>query len=446
MKLIADLHIHSRFARACSKELRPETLYRWCQLKGISVLSTGDFTYPDWFAELKEKLIPAEPGLFALKPELAKVVDQDVPASCRASVRFLLGVEISSIYKKAGKLRRIHNLIYAPSFEIAGKINARLDKIGNIRSDGRPILGLDSKDLLSIVLESSERAHLVPAHAWTPHFAVFGSESGFDSLEECFEDLTPRIFAIETGLSSDPPMNWRLSALDRIALISNSDAHSLEKLAREANVLDTELSYDGIFGAIKERGGRRFPKTLEFFPEEGKYHVDGHRKCRTRLSPKETLKSKGLCPECGKPVTVGVLHRVEKLADRLEGKRPEGAAGFENVVPLKEIIGQTLQVGSASRQVDRQYHRLLSLFGNELHILRELPTKQLEAQGFPLLAIAISRMRKGQVRVEPGYDGEFGVISVVKEEDFAKAKPIASTNLKAVPRDSDFLPVAASKR
>jgi uncharacterized protein (TIGR00375 family) len=322
-------------------------------------------------------------------------------------------------------VRKTHHLVFAPSFEVADKINARLAKIGNIRSDGRPILGLDSKNLLSLVLESSDQSYLIPAHAWTPHFAVFGSESGFDSLEECFEDLTPRIFAVETGLSSDPPMNWRVSQLDKVALISNSDAHSPEKLAREANLLDTTLSYDGVFDAFKKHDRARFLATLEFFPEEGKYHVDGHRKCKTRLSPKETLRQGGLCQVCGKPVTVGVLHRVEKLADREEGRRPPGAVGYENIVPLKEVLAQTLRVGPSSVKVDRLYHRLLSLFGNELRILREIPLERLEAEDMPLLALALGRMRKGQVEVQPGYDGEYGVISLLRDEDFLPKKQLS---------------------
>lgn len=425
MKLIADLHIHSYLSRACSRQLKPEILYKWCQLKGITVLATGDFTHPQWFGELKEKLIPEEPGLFQLKPELARAIDQQVPVPCRAPVRFLLGVEISCIYKKGDKVRKVHHLVFAPSFEVAAKINVRLEKIGNIRSDGRPILGLDSKDLLSIVLEASPEAYLIPAHAWTPHFAVFGSESGFDSLEECFEDLAPHIFAIETGLSSDPPMNWRISKLDRITLISNSDAHSPEKLAREANVLDTELSYRGIFNTFKKRDPSRFLCTLEFFPEEGKYHVDGHRACQSWLQPEETLRRKGLCPICQKPVTVGVLHRVEKLADRPQGQKPKEAADFENLVPLKEILGETLRVGSNSAKVDAQYHRLLSQFGNELSILRELPMSRLEAAGFPLLALALQRMRQGEVTIRPGYDGEYGIVSVLSKDDFVEKRQMS---------------------
>lgn len=414
MSFIADLHIHSYLSRACSPQLKPESLYQWCQLKGIRVLATGDFTHPQWLQELQEKLMPAESGLFRLQPSLAQVVNQKIPPTCREEARFLLGVEISCIYKKNDRVRKTHLLVFAPSFEVAKKINARLEKIGNLRSDGRPILGLDSKTLLSMLLDISPQAYLIPAHAWTPHFSVFGSESGFDSLEECFEDLTPYIFAIETGLSSDPAMNWRVSALDNIALISNSDAHSPEKLAREANVIDTDLSYDGIFDAFKKRDF----KTLEFFPEEGKYHWDGHRNCKVRSLPKDTLSQKGLCPQCGKPVTIGVLNRVEKLADRDEGQKPEGAADFENIIPLKEIIAQTLRVRPASIKVDRDYHRLLSLFGNELSILRELPLERLEAKGYLLLALAIHRMRKGKVQAQPGYDGEYGVISVLSEQDF----------------------------
>ena len=418
MRFIADLHIHSRFSRACSRSLEPESLYRWSQLKGITVLATGDFTHPGWFAQLTEKLVPAEPGLFALRTDLVREQDQKVPESCRADVRFLLETEVSCIYKKDGRVRKVHHLIFAPSFEAAARISARLGEIGNIRSDGRPILGLDSRELLAIVRESSPEAYLVPAHAWTPHFAVFGSESGFDSLEECFGDLASQIFAIETGLSSDPAMNRRLSALDGIALISNSDAHSPEKLGREANVFDCELSYAGIFSAIRERDPKRFLKTLEFFPQEGKYHADGHRKCGARLEPAETLRRKGLCPTCGKPVTVGVLHRVEKLADRKPGRQPEGSAPFESLIPLKEALGQVLRVGAGSVKVDALYHRLLARFGNEFHILRELPVARLADEGLPLLALALERMRQGRVEVLPGYDGEYGTISLLADKDF----------------------------
>src|SRR5574341_247723 len=423
MRIVADLHIHSYLSRAFIPQLKPENLSEWCPLKGITALATGAFTHPRWFAELREKLVETEPGLFTLKPDLAAPVDARVVPACRAPVRFVLGVEISCIYKKGPRVRKVHHLVFMPSFDAAERFNANLGKIGNLRSDGRPILGLDSRNLLELVLKADPQAVLIPAHAWTPHFAVFGSESGFDSLEECFDDLTPHIFAIETGLSSDPAMNWRLSQLDGLTLISNSDAHSPEKLAREANLFDTDLSYAGIFDAVKARDGR-FLKTLEFFPEEGKYHVDGHRKCQTRLDPKETLQRNGLCPVCGKAVTVGVLHRVERLADRPEFKQPAGAADYENLIPLKEVLSEVLRVGPTSVKVDALYRRLLESFGNELFILRELPLARLEPE-HPLVALALDRMRRGKVRIDAGYDGEYGTISLLFEEDFTSKRQMA---------------------
>ena len=423
--MIADLHIHSYLSRACSKQLHPEMLYRWCQLKGIDVLATGDWTHPKWIAELQEKCEPAEPGFFQLKPEFARVQDLEIYPSCKAPVRFVLGVEISSIYKKNGRVRKVHNLVFAPSFEVALKINATLDKIGNLKSDGRPILGLDSKRLLEILLDISDQAYLIPAHIWTPHFAVFGSESGFDSLEECFEDLTPHIFAVETGLSSDPLMNWRIAGLDQVTLISNSDAHSLEKLARESNWLDCDRSYNGLFNALKRKGKGRLVKTLEFFPEEGKYYMDGHRKCDVCYEPSETIQRKGICHACKKPVTVGVLHRIEKLASRAQDFRPKTAPDFEHLVPLKEIISQTLKVGTTSKKVDALYHQLLAKFGNEFSILRELDLIRLETQGYPLLALALQRMRAGKAFLQPGYDGEYGVISFLQNSDFRSVRQLS---------------------
>ena len=417
MRFTADLHIHSRFSRACSKQLTPEALHLRSQLKGVGVPATGDFTHPAWFAELRRGLSRLNPGPGGSRP-LAARVDREVPAKCRAPVRFLLAVEVSCIYKKAGRVRKAHHLVYAPDFEAAGRINSALGRIGNIRSDGRPILGLDSRDLLEIVLEAGEDCHLVPAHAWTPHFSVFGSQSGFDSLEECFGDLAPRIFAIETGLSSDPPMNRRVSGLDRLALLSNSDAHSPQKIAREANVFDAELSYRGIFDAIRAKDRSRRLRTLEFFPEEGKYHADGHRACGVRLLPAQTLRRKGLCPICRKPVTVGVLHRVERLADRGAASVPKGMGEHEYIVPLKEVLGQTLQVGPSSLRVDALYRRMLARFGSELTLLRETPIELLEREGFPLVALALSRMRRGRVRAEAGYDGRFGTVALLAEKDF----------------------------
>jgi uncharacterized protein (TIGR00375 family) len=325
----------------------------------------------------------------------------------------MLATEISSIYNKAGKVRKIHCLVFVPDFTTATRINAVLSRIGNLSSDGRPILGLDAKKLLKIILDASDEAMLVPAHAWTPHFSIFGAESGFDSLAECFEELTPHVYSIETGLSSDPPMNWRLSSLDRVTLISNSDAHSPSRLGREATIFDTELSYRAIMKAIKKREG--FIGTIEFFPQEGKYHYDGHRACSTRFSPKETIKNNYLCPVCGRRVTVGVMHRVEKLADRADGYKPEGAPLYYSLIPLSEIISETLKVGITSKVVDTEYFRLLKSLGNELRILIESSLSDIESAGSPMLSEAISRMRAGKVYIAPGFDGEYGKIKIFED-------------------------------
>lgn len=388
--------------------MSPESIWKWAQLKGITVIGTGDFTHPKWLNELKEKLDPAGTGLFRLKKEF---LSDDIPDSCKADVFFLLTAEISCIYSKNGKTRKIHSIIFAPDFSDASKINSALSKIGNLHSDGRPILGLDAKELLKIVLDASPDAMLVPAHAWTPHFSVFGAVSGFDSLDECFEDLTPHIYAIETGLSSDPAMNWRLSALDRITLISNSDAHSPAKIGREANIFDTEISYKPIMDALKTKKG--FRGTIEFFPEEGKYHYDGHRQCEVSLTPKETIKHNYLCPVCGKKVTVGVMHRVEKLADRKEGFKPKAAPAFHSIIPLPEIIAETIKVGVSSKAVNTIYQKLLHELGNEFSILMDTPLADIEKAGSPLLCHAISQMRKGNVNIAPGFDGEFGKIKIL---------------------------------
>ncbi|MBW2121209.1 MAG: UvrD-helicase domain-containing protein [Deltaproteobacteria bacterium] len=414
---IADLHIHSYLSRATAKNLDLEHLNLWAQLKGIGVVGTGDFTHPRWFSELKEKLQEAEPGLFALRPEFSGLTQPRVPPSCNAPVRFMLSVEISCIYKKNGMTRKNHNVVFVPDFETAERLNRNLERIGNIRSDGRPILGLDAHDLLEIVLDVSPQAHLVPAHVWTPWFSLFGSKSGFDSLEECFGDLSSHIFAVETGLSSDPPMNWRLSALDRVALVSNSDAHSPANLGREANIFDTGLSYSAIFEALKSKDPRRFLGTIEFFPEEGKYHYDGHRKCNMRMSPKETIQSGGLCPKCGRPVTVGVMHRVEELADRQEGVRPPEAAPFRSLLTLPDILAQAKGVGRESKRVQAEYFRLLEEYGPEFRILMDLPLEELEAGGHGGLAEGLRRMRQGRVEIRPGYDGEFGSVVLFSPEE-----------------------------
>ncbi|MFO7633885.1 MAG: UvrD-helicase domain-containing protein [Caldilinea sp.] len=412
MNLVADLHIHSHFSRATSKDLTLEHLWKWAQIKGVTVVATGDIAHPGWLAEMQQKLAPAEPGLFRLKDEFTASVIADVPAACRDEVRFLLGGEISNIYKRHGKTRKVHNLIFAPDLDTVGRIQVRLERIGNIRSDGRPILGLDSRDLLDIALETHERCHFIPAHIWTPWFAMLGSMSGFDSVEECFGDLTPHIFALETGLSSDPPMNWRVSNLDRYTLVSNSDAHSPQKLAREATLFDCELSYDAIFDAMKSGDPATFKGTVEFFPEEGKYHIDGHRKCGIRWDPATTLAHGKLCPVCGKEVTVGVMHRVETLADRPEGGRPLRTHPFVSLVPLPELLGELGNVGASSRRVQQEYWKLLDKLGPELRILRETPLEGIAAAGGAQLAQGIDRMRRGQVDAEAGYDGEYGVVRV----------------------------------
>src|SRR5690242_16829063 len=313
---VADLHVHSRYSRACSRDCDLEHLAWWAARKGIALVGTGDLCHPAWAEEIRTKLVPAEPGLFRLRPDLERDVLATLPASVRVPVRFLLSVEISTIYKRGERTRKIHHLLYAPDFDAAARITSRLSKIGNLAADGRPILGLDSRDLLEIVLESDPASYLVPAHIWTPWFSVLGSKAGFDAVEECYGDLAPHIFALETGLSSDPAMNWRISVLDRYRLVSSSDAHSPAKLGREATAFDAPLDYFAIRRALET--GQGFGGTVEFFPEEGKYHLDGHRKCNVVLSPAETRALSLACPVCGHPVTVGVLHRVEELADREE--------------------------------------------------------------------------------------------------------------------------------
>ncbi len=417
MQYIADVHLHSRFARATSKTLNPENLYRWSLIKGLTVVGTGDFTHPVWFEELRDQLEPAEEGLYQLRPDLRRGINAELPPACRGQMRFVLSVEISLIYKKNDKTRKIHHVVLMPSFDAAARLNARLGAIGNLKSDGRPILGLDSRDLVEICLEACDDVLFIPAHIWTPHFAVLGASSGFDTLEECFEDMLPHIFAVETGLSSDPPMNWRLSMLDNYAIVSNSDAHSPQKLAREATCFNTDLSFRGMYDALKDRDPTRFTGTLEFYPEEGKYHFDGHRKCDICWKPAQTLDADGICPICNRKLTVGVLHRVEKLADRAEGARPDVAMPFENLIPLPEIIGSVLQVGPTSKRVQTVYEQMLATHGAELKILRELPIEEIAKTGDPLIAEGIRRTREGEVHIDPGYDGVYGKIQVFSDED-----------------------------
>jgi ATP-dependent DNA helicase UvrD/PcrA len=420
MKFIADFHVHSRFSRATAKNLDFENLYISAQLKGLSVIGTGDFTHPGWFAEIKEKLIPAEPGMFRLKDEISRLCDQEVPKSCRREVRFILVSEISNIYKKNHITRKNHNLVFLSDLNQVENFNSKLDKIGNIKSDGRPILGLDARDLLEILLDTSDQAFLIPAHIWTPWFSLLGSKSGFDSIDECFEDLTPFIFAVETGLSSDPAMNWRVSALDGLTLISNSDAHSPLKLGREANLFDTDMSYSAIKSAIKSGDPERFLGTLEFFPEEGKYHLDGHRNCDVRSWPDKTREQGGICPMCQKPLTLGVLYRVEELADRPQGVKPQKYHPFYNIIPLVEILSEVLKVGPNSKKVMGNYRNLLEKLGPEFDILTTLKRDVIDAAGLPLLGEAITRVRQNKIILLPGYDGEFGKIKIFRKDEREK--------------------------
>jgi len=407
MRFIADLHVHSHYSRATSKDMCPEGIWKWAQLKGISLIATGDFTHPGWLKELDAKLDGGGNGFFTLNKAYHL---NDVPSSCRADIQFILSAEVSCIYSRNGKTRKIHSVLIAPDFATAARINLALSKIGNLNADGRPILGLDAKDLLRMTLEVSPDVMLIPAHAWTPHFSVFGAASGFDSLEECYEELTPYIFAIETGLSSDPLMSWQLSPLDRITLVSNSDAHSAAKIGREANIFDTEVSYPALLKAIKNRKG--FVGTIEFFPEEGKYHYDGHRDCGVSLSPKETIHYDYCCPVCSRKVTVGVRHRVEKLADREYGFRPVNAPAFTSIIPLPEIIAEALKCGVNTKKANAMYFSLLEQLGNEFKILMEVPLDDIERAGTPLIREAISRMRSGNIHITPGYDGEFGKVRI----------------------------------
>ncbi len=414
---LADLHIHSRYSRATSRDCVPEHLDLWARRKGIDVIGTGDFTHPAWREELLEKLEPAEEGLYTLKDAFRLPCETD---GHTPSPRFMLTGEISSIYKKNGRVRKVHNVILLPGLEEADRLAKRLEEVGNLHSDGRPILGLDSRDLLEITLETCPTAVFIPAHIWTPHFSLFGAYSGFDDIKECFEDLTPHIHALETGLSSDPPMNWRLSALDGYTLVSNSDAHSPAKLGREANLFDTALSYPAMAKALETPSDKGFCGTIEFFPEEGKYHFDGHRHCRQCLKPEQTEAADGKCPVCGGRITVGVLHRVEELADREEGFRPPDSRRFESLVPLPEVMAASTGRSAAGKKVQEAYLDLLRELGPEFSILREIPLDDIERAAGPCIAEGIRRLREGKVEVSPGYDGEYGQVRILDPEEIER--------------------------
>ena len=410
MKMIADLHIHSRFSMATSKEGTPENLDFWARKKGISLIGTGDFTHPVWREELKERLVSEGNGLYRLRDEYVKEESRKFPGE---GTRFVVSGEISSIYKKNGKTRKVHNVILLPRLEAADAMAQRLEKIGNIHSDGRPILGLDSHDLLEMMLDVCPEGILIPAHIWTPHFSVLGAKSGFDSVEECFEELAPYIHALETGLSSDPAMNWRISKLDRYQLVSNSDAHSPSKLGREANLLDIDCSYEGLYRAIQT--GEGLEGTVEFFPEEGKYHFDGHRKCGVSLSPVEAERLGGICPVCGKKLTMGVDHRVEQLADRAEGFVKKDGKKYESLVPLPEVISTCMGYSTASKKVQGCFEQMIQTLGTEFDILRNVPSEDIKSCAGERIAEGIENVRTGNVKRIPGYDGEYGKIELFDE-------------------------------
>ncbi len=435
--LIADFHIHSKYSRATSKDCVPEMLDLWARRKGLDVIGTGDFTHARWRDELSEKLIPAEDGLYTLKNEY-RIADEQTGLG--GSPRFILSGEISSIYKKNGRVRKVHNLILLPGLEAAERLSLRLETIGNLHSDGRPILGLDSHDLLEITLEMVPDAIFIPAHIWTPHFSLFGAYSGFDDIHECYEDLTDHIHALETGLSSDPPMNWRISALDGYTLVSNSDAHSPGRLAREANLFNIVPSYSEIARALDGRSDG-FRGTIEFFPEEGKYHFDGHRKCSVCQKPSVTIATNGVCPVCGRRITTGVLHRVEELADREEGFLLPSAKPFESIVPLPEVIACSSGVSSASKRVTAQYFNMLHSLGPEFSILRDVPLDDISRAAGPLVAEGIRRLRERNVQIDPGFDGEYGKIKIFEQGEL---RLFAAPSMKTNPNKMKPTPEQAS--
>lgn len=449
MKFIADLHIHSHFSLATSKQLIPEYLDYWARQKGIKVVGTGDFTHPGWTKELREKLTPAEEGLFKLKPEFQPDETKQLSQPFRDETRFLLTAEISNIYKKNGKVRKIHNVVFAPDIETAEAIQKQLQRFDfNITSDGRPILGMDARDLLDLCLSVSPDIFFVPAHIWTPWFSALGSKSGFNSIEECFGDLSAHISAVETGLSSDPPMNWICSFLDKYTLLSNSDAHSPEKLGRNANWFDTELSYSSIIETIKKGSPDSFPGTIDMFPQEGKYHFDGHRKCGIRWNPLETLQHRGICPVCGKKVTVGVMNRVVELSDRKSPTERQNRTSFFYVIPLKEILSEIHGVGPNSKKIQKAYHQLLVKYGSEMSILLEKPVEDFKNTDDELIGEAIQRMRQKEVYISEGFDGEYGRIKVFapnESKHFKNAKIFDASLSKEKPPKRELIPFDLAK-
>lgn len=423
MQYIADLHLHSRYSRATSPDLNVAGLYKGAKIKGIDIIGTGDFTFAAYVKEMEENLESVGGGLFRFKDS----EKEDDP-------KFLITTEIANIYKRGGKARRIHTCVWAPGLDEVKELNRQLGKIGNIKADGRPILGMDVADMSKLIWSISPDFIIIPAHAWTPWFAIFGSKSGFNSIEECFGDLTPNIFAIETGLSSDPLMNWRLSQLDNISLVSNSDAHSLPNLGREATVFELEkptiqnirkaLDKKTLYPSTPLRSTQddavnKIAYTIEFYPQEGKYHYDGHLACKVSMAPEETKKHKGICPKCKKEMTLGVDYRVSELADRAE---PKKNGDYKYIVPLQEIIADALDQGKQSKRVQETYEALTKEFGNEFSILLDIPIEKIKSFGIAELAEGVRRVRAGELYIEPGYDGQYGIVKVFKPSEQVTAR------------------------
>lgn len=412
MRFLGDFHLHSKHSRATSKDMNLEGLAKWAEIKGVKVVGTGDFTHPEWFEGFKDNLIPAEPGLFKLKNSFFQT-------------RFMLTSEVSCVYSQGNKVRKIHIVVLAPSLEAAEKINAHLGRVGNLKADGRPILRMTARELAKIVLGASEDCLIIPAHVMTPWFGIFGSKSGFDSIEECFGEYSKYIFAIESGLSADPAMLWRIPAGQATAIVSNSDSHSPSRIGREANLFDADIDYFAIAKAVKEKDKEKFLATIEFFPQEGKYYYDGHRNCNVRLSPEESKNRNGICPVCGKPLTVGVMSRIEELASKPEGFRLEKAIPFKRLVPLEEIIAEALGVTTSSKQVAKKYEDLIKEFGNEFKVLSEVSGADLDAAVSPEIAEGIIRVRGGNLEIQPGYDGVYGKANIFSgkiRDNFSKQK------------------------
>jgi uncharacterized protein (TIGR00375 family) len=409
MKTVLDLHIHSKYSRACSPQLTLENIDTTCRQKGIGIVATGDFTYPAWFKSIENELEEIKhTGLYKLKTRN------------NTDLKFILSTELSLIYKDNGKVRRVHIMVTAPNLQAVNKLNEYLDAHYNIRSDGRPILGMSCPDLVKLCLSINPHFLIYPAHIWTPWFAMFGSKSGFDSIEECFHDQTEHIYAYETGISSDPTMNWRLSQLDHLTLLSNSDAHSLPNLAREANVFDlSDLpTYQEIYSSIKNRDTKKILYTIEFWPEEGMYHFDGHRACGISFTPKQSKQHKNLCPVCDKSLVIGVLNRVNEMADRDEGKKPKKAIPFKQTVELDKIIGEALGIKNRqSTKIQELYHSMLTSLGTELDILLEIPLEQIKKYTTSEVAEGIRRVRDGELFITPGFDGQYGKVKIFSPKE-----------------------------